>query len=177
GGSTSYGGTVFKVNTDGTGYTELYNFTGGSDGAYPYAGVTLSSNVLYGTAHDRGGWGSGGVFRLNTDGAGFTGLKSCSALVNYTNSDGAYPYAGVTVSGSVLYGTTSSGGTSGAGTVFKLNTDGTGYTVLYSFTGGSDGGDPFAGVTLSGSVLYGITADFGSPGPGVIFRLKTNGTG
>src|SRR5262249_50515569 len=54
---------------------------------------------------------------------------------------------------------------------------GTGYTGQYSFTGGRDGRDPFAGVTLSGSVLYGITADFGSPGPGVIFRLKTNGTG
>src|SRR5262249_28661945 len=78
GGSTSYGGTVFKVNTDGTGYTELYNFTGGSDGAYPYAGVTLSSNVLYGTAHDRGSSGSGVVFRLNTDGTGFTVLKSFS---------------------------------------------------------------------------------------------------
>ena len=53
-----------------------------------------------------------------------------------TNSDGAYPHAGLILSGNTLYGTAYGGGSSGNGTVFAVNTDGTGFTNLYSFTGG-----------------------------------------
>ena len=52
----------------------------------------------------------------------------------YTNSDGAYPAAGLILSGNTLYGTASGGGTNGNGTVFAVNTDGTGFTVLHTFT-------------------------------------------
>src|SRR5947207_10654182 len=54
--------------------------------------------------------------------------------VFYTNTDGAAPVGGLTLSGDTLYGTTPFGGTSGVGTVFKVKTDGTGFTTLYSFT-------------------------------------------
>ena len=58
-------GTVFKINTDGTGFTNLYNFTGGSDGGGPTCGLALSSNTLYGTTYYHGGsWGSPGHGRL-----------------------------------------------------------------------------------------------------------------
>src|SRR5271157_2921669 len=50
-----------------------------------------------------------------------------------------------------LYGTTQSGGTAGSGVVFKIHPDGTGYTVLWNFSGGNDGGNPYAGLILSGS--------------------------
>src|SRR6266404_86083 len=50
-----------------------------------------------------------------------------------TNSDGAYPRSGLSLSGNTLYGTASDGGSSGAGTVFKVNTDGTDFTNLHSF--------------------------------------------
>ena len=99
-GGSSDAGTVFKVNTDGTGYTVLKNFTG-SDGADPSCGPdVLSGSTLYGTTHYGGSSDDGTVFKLNTDGTGYTVLK------NFTGSDGAYPYAGLTLSGSVLYGTT-----------------------------------------------------------------------
>src|SRR5262245_59218288 len=52
----------------------------------------------------------------------------------YTNSDGAYPYAGLALSGDTLYGTAFYGGGSSAGTIFAVNTDGTGFTTLHSFT-------------------------------------------
>src|SRR5438093_66190 len=62
----------------------------------------------------------------------------------YTNSDGANPYAGLTAAGNTLYGTTYYGGSSGHGTAFAVNTDGTGFTNLHSFNY-SDGANPGAG--------------------------------
>ena len=82
--------------------------------------------------------------------------------VIFTVSDGYFPQAGLTLSGSMLYGTTAGGGSSDAGTVFKLNTNGSGYTVLKYFSYGSGGANPLAGLTLSGSTLYGTTRQGGS---------------
>ena len=176
-GTTAYGGssnhgTVFKVNTDGTAYTVLKNFTG-SDGATPSAVLTLSGSVLYGTTSRGGSSDMGTVFKLLTDGIGYTVLK------NFTGypSDGASPVAGLALSGSVLYGTTGSGGISDEGTVFKLNTDGSAYTILKHFNGsGGDGQSP-RGLTLSGSVLYGTTAYGGGSNLGTVFKVNTDGTG
>ena len=76
---------------------------------------------------------SGTIFKIRTDGNGYAVLKS------FPNSgeDGVILYAGLTLSGTTLYGVTSSGGDlNGDGTVFKLNTDGTGFTVLTDYLGG-----------------------------------------
>ncbi len=171
-GGTSGHGAVFSVNTDGTGFTNLHSFTGGSDGANPQAGLVLSGNTLYGTAAYGGSSGGGTVFRVNTDGTGFTNLHSFSE-----DSDGALPQAGLILSGNTLYGTASAGGSSGQGTVFRVNTDGTGFTTLHSFTGGNDGGDPRAGLVLSGNTLYGTASAGGSSGQGTVFSVNTDGTG
>jgi len=150
-GEASVAGTIFKIQSDGSGFTVLKLFTNSVEGANPYRGLALSSNVLYGTTGYGGISNIGTVFKVATDGTGYTVLK------NFTGGDGANPfYAGLTLSGSVLYGATYYGGSSNQGTVFKLNTDGTGYTVLKHFTG-SDGANPNAGLTLSGTVLYGTT--------------------
>ena len=135
-GGSSGKGAVFAVNSDGTGFTTLYNFTGGSDGANPHSGLILSGNTLYGTATS-GGSGAGTVFAINTDGTGFTILHSFTAASPpfYINGDGAQPYAGLILSGNTLYGAASQGGSSGYGTVFAVNTDGTDFTPLHSFTG------------------------------------------
>src|SRR5438874_12439591 len=70
------------------------------------------------------------VCKVNTEGTGFM------TLLSFTNgSDGANPVAGLNLSGNTLYGTAQIGGSSGSGTVFALNTDGTGFTILHSFTG------------------------------------------
>ena len=162
-------GTIFKVQPDGSGFVVLKWLTNSVEGANPYAGVTLSGNTLYGTTANGGSSDYGTVFKVNTDGTGYTVLK------HFALSDGATPQAGLTLSGSALYGTTYSGGSSGWGTVFKVNTDGTGYTVLQNFSY-SDGGYPNAGLTLSGSTLYGTTETGGNSGSGTIFKLNTDGT-
>jgi uncharacterized repeat protein (TIGR03803 family) len=86
--------------------------------------------------------------------------------------DGSYPYGSLIQSGSTLYGMTNLGGSSGAGTIFQIRTDGTGFTRLHSFAGGTgDGANPWGSLILSGSALYGMTYAGGSSNRGTIFRL------
>src|SRR6266481_2065769 len=189
GGGTSGNGTVFAVSTNGTGFTNLHSFTGprftgstitNTDGANPVAGLVLSGNTLYGTANRGGSWGNGTLFAINTNGTGFTNLHSFTALsigppYPQTNSDGESPQAGLIISGNTLYGTAAYGGSSGSGTVFAVNTNGTGFTTVYSFTGGSDAGSPYGRLTLSGKTLYGSTMYGGSSGYGTVFVVSTDG--
>jgi uncharacterized repeat protein (TIGR03803 family) len=176
-------GALFAVNTDGTSFTNLHSFTGGSDGAAPSGGLILSSSTLYGTAYNGGGSGSPGsgtIFAVNTNGTGFTNIHSFAPTAGplSTNSDGAHPYDGLIVFGNILYGTAASGGGSGAGTMFALNTDGTGFTNLHNFSGGRGGSSPQAALALSGNTLYGTTADGGSTNDsGTVFAVNTDGTG
>src|ERR1022692_3387487 len=178
-GTTSAGGTsgygvVFKLDKAGQ-ETVLYAFTGGADGGYSYAGVIRdSAGNLYGTTSSGGTAGYGVVFEVNTCGQE-------TVLYSFTGgADGGYSYAGV-IRGSAgnLYGTTSAGGIgqgyAGYGVVFKLSTAGQ-ETVLYSFTGGADGGNPGAGVIHdSAGNLYGTTTSGGTAGQGVVFKLSTAG--
>jgi len=177
-GGSSDAGTVFALNTDGTGFTTLHSFNG-SDGMNPQAGLTNSGNTLYGTAGCGGPSGNGSVFKVNTDGTGFTTLYSFTATSGSlsTNSDGADPYGGLIISGNTLYGTTEGGGNAGVGTIFAVNTDGTGFTNLHSFTGGSDGAEPQAGLIISGNTLYGTAYAGGSASNGTVFAVNTDGTG
>jgi uncharacterized repeat protein (TIGR03803 family) len=175
-GGDSGNGTVFAVNTNGTGFTILHSFEYNSDGGYPGAGLVLSGNTLYGTALQGGSANWGTVFAVNTDGTGFTNLHSFTPLsVPYpgTNSDGARPTAGLIFSGNTLYGTAHYGGSSGYGTVFAVNTNGTGFTILHSFSGyPSDGANPYAGLILSRNTLYGTAFGGGSNSAGTVFSLS-----
>src|SRR5262249_9371515 len=145
-----------------------------------HASLTLSGGVLYGTTMGSGGISENGtVFSVKTDGSGYAVLKTFSPL-NYnnssntqTNDDGAEPSAPLLLSEGVLYGTTQSGGSSGCGTLFKLNTDGTAFTVLKTFLGGSDGRNSQSGLTASGGVLFGTT----TYPYGTVFSINTDGTG
>ena len=183
-GSTSYGGasgfgTVFAINTDGTGFTNLHSFTElpppfystNSDGAYP-GGLILSGNTLYGSADGGGTAGNGTVFALNTDGTGFRILHTFTATTSGTNIDGAHPLGRLLLSGNTLYGT-AGGGSSGIGTIFAVNTDGSGLTNLFNFSG-TNGGGPVS--IISGNTLYG-TGGGGSLNNGTIFAVNTDGTG
>jgi uncharacterized repeat protein (TIGR03803 family) len=184
-------GTVFELtpNQDGS-WTESvpYSFTGGEDGANPFAGLIFDqAGNLYGTTHAGGAAGSGTVFELtpNADGS-----WTESVLHSFTGSDGAYPVGGVILDAAEnLYGMTTDGGASGNGTVFKLTPNGDGSwteNVLHSFNGGSDGSYPDHGslaFDASGN-LYGATADGGkgscgiwAPGCGTIFELTPNSDG
>ena len=99
--------------------------------------------------------------------------QSFKVLHSFTDRpDGSEPFAGlIHDNAGNLYGTTYLGGTSGAGTVFKVNKAG-GVTVLYNFTGGSDGGFPLGGLVRNAKGdLYGTTRSGGDLGNGSVFRL------
>ena len=171
-GGTNGCGTVFAINTNGTGFTVLHTFSGSSDGTNPVAGLVLSGSTLYGTTALGGANNDGTVFAINTNGTGFTVLHTFGG-----SSDGANPQAGLIVSGSLLYGTAEYGGANGYGTVFAINTNGTGFTNLHSFSGSSDGEYPVAGLVLSGSLLYGTAENGGANSQGTVFAINTNSTG
>lgn len=160
-GTTSNGGVsglgaVFKIDSQGV-ETVLYSFSGTPDGANPYAGLVMDgSGNLYGTTENGGAFGFGTVFEIDT-----TGIETVLHSFAGAPTDGADPKARLILdSYGNLYGTTFTGGASGYGTVFKLDPTNT-ETILYSFTGGGDGGNPFAGVTQdSNGNLYG-TAEMG----------------
>ena len=168
GGGASQAGVVFKVDPSGH-ETVLYSFTGGADGGYPLAGVIRdSAGNFYGTTNGGGASGAGVVFKLDTSG-------NETVLYSFTGgADGGYPLWVVLARDSArnLYGTTGGGGASGAGVVFKVDKSGD-ETVLHSFTGGADGGTPYAGVVLGGNGnLYGTTAFGGQTNAGVVFEIK-----
>lgn len=168
-------GTVFSVQTNGAGIDPIHPFTSPpADGQVPVAGLVLSGNILYGTTSEGGTSSEGMVFGITTSGSGFTNLYSFSA-VNFntgTNRDGADPEAGLLLSGGMLYGTANFSGFFRFGTIFAVSTNGTGFTNLYNFTGGSDGSLPTAGLILSGTTLYGTTSSGGSSGHGTVFSLS-----
>jgi uncharacterized repeat protein (TIGR03803 family) len=174
-GTTAYGGAagagvVFKVEATGR-ETVLYTFTGGADGANPFAGVILdSAGNLYGTTAYGGAAGAGVVFQL--DAAGHE-----SVLYSFTGAaDGANPYASVIRDeAGDLFGTTYYGGTAGDGVVFQLDASSQ-ETVLHTFTGGADGANPFGGVIRdSAGNLYGTTEFGGTGNSGIVFKLNAAG--
>jgi uncharacterized repeat protein (TIGR03803 family) len=163
-------GTVFEVAANGT-ETVVHAFKGGSDGENPSGGLIMDwKGNLYGATGDT-------VFRVAPDGKE-------KPLHSFSGSDG-FEIGAVTLvrdKAGNFYGTTQDGGAYRYGTVFRLSPGGT-ETVLYSFTGGSDGGDPYAGVILDvAGNLYGTTpydgdtsCDYGD-GCGTVFKLAPDGT-
>ena len=174
-------GTVFKMNTDGTGFQTLRSLTYTTDGGAPYGALTKSGSTLYGmtSAYGPGGnYTAGTVFKMNTDGSNFTMLHGFS---DKANLDPQNPMGSLTLVGSTLYGMTKAGGVYDAsfnscGTVFKMNTDGTGYETIHAFTGGANGFRPEGSLTLAGSKLYGMTTGDQSSSKGSIFRMDLDGT-
>jgi len=144
----------------------LYNFSGNGDGAFPSAGLTMSSNSLYGTTEFEyyypGNYTSGaGVFTIGIDGANFKDV--------YSPSNSPMIDTGLVLSNNVLYGTT-------VQSVFAVTTDGATVSNLHSFSG-PDGFEPYGGLLLSEGTLYGTTSTDGALGHGTVFAMKTDGSG
>ncbi len=170
GGASGFG-TVFKLNTDGTGEAVLHNFTG-NDGLYPYTAGLLQGKdgLLYGTTQQGGSVGGGTVFKLNPDGTGFVTLHNFGE----SPADGQYPNSAMAQGNDgALYGTTEMGGISSFGVMFRLNTDGTRYEVLYQFgVKPGDGKNPGAPlVRAADGGLFGTTKFGGANNLGAVFRL------
>jgi uncharacterized repeat protein (TIGR03803 family) len=176
-GTSAYGGefdygTVYELTPADT-ESVLYNFTGGLDGAEPFGGVARGGgNLLYGTTYIGGTYGDGVVFKLSLEGAE-------SVLHNFdgTSGDGALPASNLTRdSAGNLYGTTTAGGYSDAGTVFEVNASDA-ESIVYSFKGDPDGESPFGGGLLTDTAgnLYGATTRGGADENGVLFKLSSEG--
>jgi uncharacterized repeat protein (TIGR03803 family) len=171
-GGSLFGGTLFAMHKDGSGYSLLHEF----DGGYPKCTLVQDTNgVLYGTTSGGGANFAGTIFSWNTNGTGLEVLYSFGLGAGEPNG----PSAGLLLaSDGALYGTGSSSG-QGPGGVFKIQRDGSGYQVLKSFSAnGLDGYSPFAGLAEGADGrLYGTT-QFGDVFQnGTIFRLKKDGSG
>jgi uncharacterized repeat protein (TIGR03803 family) len=164
----------------------LYKFKGGDDGATPYDRLIHDShNTLYGTTASGGANDTGTVFKLSRSSK--SGDWTEQVLYSFGSSssgDGYAPFSKLILDRSGnLFGTTFYGGSFHGGTVFRLDSNGV-ETVLYSFTGGSDGGSPYGGLTWDkNGNLYGVTAfgaNFNSQcyhGCGTVFELSPDGKG
>jgi uncharacterized repeat protein (TIGR03803 family) len=172
GGGRDYYGEIFKTTLAG-GLSALYSFTGDTPaGAIPYGGLVQGTNGnFYGTTFEGGSNGYGTTFRM-------TSTSAVTFLYSFDDGvDGANPYAGLMQgSDGNFYGTAYEGGSNSAGSVFKMTTSGA-VASLYGFTGGNDGGYPYAGVIQGrDGNFYGTTIADGASGFGTVFCLTTNGT-
>jgi len=184
GGGTGCGGlgcgTVFEIAANGT-ETVLHAFKGGADGEQPESRLIANTKgYFFGTTYYGGssaclGLGCGTVFRMGPHG------HESVLYAFQSGSDGEAPAANPLLKQGDLFGTTTTGGLASAGcagscgTVFKVAPDGS-ETVFYSFTGGSDGGNPYASlITDKTGYLFGTTFNAGL-GSGTVFSLSPTGT-
>ena len=176
-GGTDTNGTIFKISSDGA-ETVLYRFSPDANGRAPspMTGVIGDdAGNLYGTETFGGSQGYGTIFKLDATGK-LTILYAFTA-----GSDGRSPYGGlVRDANGNLYGTAAAAGNlqgcgNGCGTVFKLDTSSK-FTVLYTFSGGDDGGIPHSNLVLdSAGNLYGTTVGGGAYDQGTVFTVSTTG--
>jgi len=169
---TNSQGTIFSLTPAGE-HKVLYSFAGPDDGRFPLSGLVAMDGVLYGVtaaggdSSCNGGSGCGVVYSITPDGTFHT-------VYRLTNDSGWYASANLLPVGGKLYGTAESGGARGAGTVFSVSPKGK-LKVLYSFSGGADGGAPVASLTHVGGTFYGTTIFGGDNSGGVAFSLSKSG--
>jgi len=166
-------------------FTVLHKFTGGLDGAEPPAGVLRdATGNIYGVTEYGGSFNYGTVFQMDAE-------DKETVLHSFRGGEGLWPVGGlIEDAAGNLYGTTSNGGKAegggcehGCGTVFERDKTGK-QTVLYAFTGGTDGGHPDSTLIRDAAGnLYGTTSGGGSSsgncqyfhGCGVVFKLSEDG--
>lgn len=183
GGPGAFGdGAIYEVNPAGI-ESILYNFVSGSTGSDPQGALLLDSKGnIYGATDAGGTHGAGVVFKLDP-----SGVETVLHSFLGKPGDGAQPEGGlVTDSAGNAYITTEGGGAFGQGAILSMNSKGQG-ALLYSFTGGADGGKPVAGVILDpAGNLYGTTLFGGNltacrvgrlPGCGTVFKLSPSSGG
>ncbi|HSY76594.1 MAG TPA: choice-of-anchor tandem repeat GloVer-containing protein [Bacteroidia bacterium] len=163
-------GNVFSIDTNGSGFRDLYHFDG-TTGGNPEADLLLSNNKLYGMTTFEGPYTNWGViFSIDTNGTGYKDMH------NFNDTTGAIPYGDLTLSGGKLYGMTNIGGADSGnnGFIFSIDTNGSGYTDIFAFNG-RNGGNPGGSLTLLNGILYGQTGG-GADSAGCIFGIDTDGT-
>ncbi len=175
-------GTVFSVGPATGAETVLHSFGSGTDAAVAGTGLIEVGGTLYGTTYaggqnckNYGIPGCGTVFSVDPKSGAESVLYSFCSQKNC--ADGSEPSAGQIDANGTLYGTTSSGGAYGGGTVFAIDPGTGAETVLHTFGSGADGATPLAGLIDVKGMLYGTTADGGSntncgSGCGTVFSVN-----
>jgi uncharacterized repeat protein (TIGR03803 family) len=181
-GSTLYGrtafggkydnGAVFSIGTDGNTFKTMYSFTAGADndlGNQPHHdSMQVIGSTLFGATKMGGSDNDAAVFSINTDGTKYRALHIFAGKPN----DGAQAHSDFLVDQNTLFGMTALGGANDKGTIFRVNTDGTGYKMLYSFADAT-GTEPHGRLAFGsdGKTIYGMTRKGGPAGAGVIFSF------
>ena len=212
-GGTNGSGTVFRLNPDGTAFAVLHNFTAlssgtNADGTQPCSGLTLAADgTLYGTTKYGGPSGSirvvgpspigsGTLFSIRTNGADFSVIHAFATFrgdfYQQTNSDGASPTAALLLGkDDRLYGSAPEAGRGGSGVLFRLDRNGSNFTVLHAFNyapplgfpDASYGLSPYGGLAQgSDGLLYGAAwaGGFFPDGgflAGTLYRVNPDGSG
>lgn len=164
-------GVVFALDPKSRTETVLHGFTD-TEGNQPSSGLINVKGILYGTTQIGGPNGAGSVFTLDPH----TGVEA--VLYSFTGqTDGSFPIGRLIDVKGTLYGATAEGGPGSdcffnpCGTVFALDEKTGNKTILYTFTGGQDGGDPQGGLLHLGKLLYGVAGRGGPHDAGVIFTI------
>jgi len=170
-GGTLNAGVIYKIDQNNND-TILHDFDHVRFGSPPSAGLAFFNGTwLFGITASGGDNQDGSVFAQQLSPPAFKNVRS------FNGSDGQVPVGTLVLSadGSSAYGVTSGGGAHDAGEVYKIGKSGE-VTVIYSFTGGSDGGSPSAGLLLdSAGNLYGVASAGGTGFYGVLFRIDPSG--
>ena len=183
-------GTIYKIAPDGSGYQIIFSFNIGPSGVYsngrePTSLLQGRDGRLYGTTRFGGAVGSvafspGAIFTLRTDGTDFRLVRSFTGT-GLAGEDGMRPDSPlVQDADGVLYGTTSMGGATIQGTIYRINPDGSGYRILRSFNGntGTEGSQPFGTFFLAADgALYGTTSAGSTNSRGITYRINRDGSG
>ena len=158
----SKGGTLFKVNADGSSFARIHDFSDPSLGTMPLAGIVEGDDgALYGTT-SRGGdlsclppGGCGVIFRVNKDGSDYRVLHRFEAY-----PDGRYPNAAIVADGNLLYGRVETGGDAAkdcaCGAIYQVHLDGSGYKLVHYYN--FDTGEGVANLALGDRVVFQLTA-------------------
>ena len=178
----------YRTAADGTQFSLLHTFDYATEGGFYYAGVIPAptegpGGYLYGVTADggSGGSGQGAIYRIAHDGSGFSVLHSFGPIdSNLANTGGARPRAGLLVGNDGrLYGATQLGGPNGAGVLYRMEVDGSAFTVLYAFSALSRRGTNRSGAYPTGDIVFDETGRLcgtayagGGSGFGTVYCLK-----
>jgi uncharacterized repeat protein (TIGR03803 family) len=150
----------------------LHHFEG-TDGGLPVGGLVTDGRRIYGTTTASAeSVNTGEVFAMDLDGQNFEILH----VFPLDSSQGKSPEGRMTLVDDVLYGTTIVGGPGRVGTIFSVRTDGNDFRLLHSFDGGTDGANPFRGLTHAGGRLFGTTNGGGADNWGTVYSIDLDGS-
>lgn len=153
GGTNNDVGAIFKMKFDSTNITYLHEFLNDTAGIRPYGSLLLSNDTLYGVSTNGGKNEKGTIFKLKTDGAGFTKLFDFK-----DTTTGIFPESPLILYNNVLYGKTQGGGWANGSCIYKINKDGSAFSQIKTFNAPLNG--PVCGnLVLKDNYLYASTCN------------------